>query len=60
MMPFLNAQTWSLPQQVSSFDPDGENIDTPPPHCKEGMENEHIADAMQLTYGGIVKEISRY
>ena len=41
---------------LAGFDPDGEDIDTLPPHFKEGMENEHIAGAMQLSYGGILKK----
>ena len=39
---------------LSGIDPDSEDFATLPPHFKEGMENKHIAEAMQLCFGSII------
>lgn len=40
---------------LAGFDPDGEDIAMLPPHFKEGMGNKFINEAMELTFGGILK-----
>ena len=39
---------------LSGLDPDGEEFGTLPPHFKEGMENKHINEAMELCFGRIL------
>ncbi len=40
---------------LAGFDPDGVDIDTLPPHFREGMENKYIEEAMKLTFGSILE-----
>ncbi len=45
-----------LGRLLAGFDADGIDIAMLPPHFKEGSENKFIKEAMELTFGGILKK----